>query len=107
MPHAPTSAVGPLCNHRYSFGISRTSSGYDVSQNGQLVAGVFVARESSIKNEAGYAYGCRIGLAVAAGVHWVGAFLMMSNRFSTASGWEYSRSVRQLAAAVIEALIAG
>ena len=68
---------------------------------------MLVARERSMNNEARYAYGCRIGLAVAAGVHWVGALLIMSNRFSTVSGWEYSKSVRQLAAAVIEALIAG
>lgn len=58
-------------------------------------------------NDARYAYPCRVGLLVAAGVHWVAVGLVMSNRFNTVSSWEYSRSVRRLAGAVIQALIAG
>lgn len=58
-------------------------------------------------NEVRYAYACRVGLAFAAAVHWAAAVLVVSDRFNTASSWEYSRSVRRFAAILIEALIAG
>jgi hypothetical protein len=68
---------------------------------------MLVARAERMDNEARYAYTCRVVLAAAAGVHWVAALMMMSDRFNTVSGWEYSRSVRRLAAGIIQALIAG
>ena len=58
-------------------------------------------------NDSRYLYACRIGLLAGAAVHWVGAALLVSRQFSSASTWEYSRSVRRLAGAVLQALITG
>jgi len=58
-------------------------------------------------DDARYARACKIALAAAAGVHWVGTLLLLSQRFDNTSTWEYSRSVRRFALAVVQALVAG
>lgn len=68
---------------------------------------MFVARETVMDNDSRYVYGCRAGLLVAAAVHWIAVGMVMSSQLDPWSGWEYSRSVRRLAGAVIQALTAG
>lgn len=69
---------------------------------------MFVAFGIGMDNDSRYVYACRIGLLAGAAVHWVGAALLMSSHFSSsASTWEYSSSVRQLAVAVLRSFITG
>lgn len=68
---------------------------------------MFVAPTADMDNDSRYAFACRMGLLVGAAVHWVGAALLVSSHFNSASTWEYSRSVRRLAATVLQTFLTG
>ena len=58
-------------------------------------------------NDVRYARACRLGLLAAAAVHWAAAALIMSNELLSASTWQYSRTVRRFALALVQTLNLG
>ena len=56
-------------------------------------------------NDARYASGCRIALAVGAGVNWIGALLFVSDGWQKTSSWEYSPRLVKAIAQVVSAVV--
>ena len=58
-----------------------------------------------MNDDAYYLRRCKLSLLVAAAVHWIGAAMLLSNHLNDESTWQYSRSIRRLAAAALHAII--
>ena len=64
-----------------------------------------VAHDGCVRERGKYEVGCKIVLACGAGIHWVGAVLLLSDHLDTTSTWEYApRAVHLIASSLLQLL---
>ena len=91
-------AGSQLCNRRYNPVALIGAIPLEFRRFGPPQSGMMVALYWCVRRQRKYEVGCKVGLACGAGLHWIGAVLLLSDHLATSSTWEYAPGALHLIA---------